>query len=295
MPAQVSMLAKARETSQRESVELSPTSLEEGSQDNDAITGNENGDTAQKKTRKRIRHFTSGDRAAHRVFERARREAFREKLIELAELLPTLKEADASRLSKHTVVHESIARHQEQMQQIDTLTRERDELQAEVARWRAQARVGSLGGLSDPAVSVSFSGSDADLSPAVSLSMPLSLPLTMPNAAQLPTVTATDLVLGPSSLELPLDELPQSLPDNGWSWDTPFDFQADVCETEAPLPWGGLDDADIGRLVVSSMVSRTDVHRETEDVIVVNTSGLDSGMIHSSEQDMRQMLWMVSS
>lgn len=43
--------------------------------------GNGDGATAQKKTRKRVRHFTSNDRAAHRVFERARREAFREKLI----------------------------------------------------------------------------------------------------------------------------------------------------------------------------------------------------------------------
>ncbi|CAK7234075.1 hypothetical protein SCUCBS95973_008811 [Sporothrix curviconia] len=289
MPAQVSMLAKARETSQRESVELSPTALDEGSHDNE---NGDAGDAAQKKTRKRVRHFTSGDRAAHRVFERARREAFREKLIELAELLPTLKDADASRLSKHTVVHESISRHQEQMQQIDMLTRERDELKAEMARWRAHMGIGAR-----DLLSVSLSESDADLSPPVSLSMPLSLPLTMPNAAQLPAPapapTPTDLAL-PSSLQLPLNELPSSLPEDSWPWDATFDLQPDVGDAEAPVPWAGLDDADIGRLVLSSMVPRTEGHREMEDVIVVNTSEqLTTGILDASERHMGQMLWMV--
>ncbi|KAL1908052.1 hypothetical protein Sste5344_006050 [Sporothrix stenoceras] len=127
-----------------EGMSLSPPGDANGNNSNSSnndTAGEVNGDggTAQKKTRKRVRHFTSNDRAAHRVFERARREAFREKLIELAELLPNLEDADASRLSKHMVVHESISRHHEQMRAIDALTRERDELRAEVTRWRAQA------------------------------------------------------------------------------------------------------------------------------------------------------------
>lgn len=39
------------------------------------------GEKTASSRRKRVRHFTSDDRAAHRVFERSRREAFREQLI----------------------------------------------------------------------------------------------------------------------------------------------------------------------------------------------------------------------
>ncbi|KAI0386776.1 hypothetical protein F5Y04DRAFT_71562 [Hypomontagnella monticulosa] len=95
--------------------------------------------------RKRVRNFTPDDRAAHRVFEKSRREAFREKLIELASFLPTLSETEPNRLSKHIVVHESIERHREQNQHIQELQRERDELLAEVNRWRAGASAGGSG------------------------------------------------------------------------------------------------------------------------------------------------------
>lgn len=99
------------------------------------------------KKKKRIRNFTPDDRAAHRVFEKSRREAFREKLIELASFLPTLSEMEPHRLSKHIVVHESIERHREQNRHIQELQRERDELLAEVNRWRADASTGGTGGV----------------------------------------------------------------------------------------------------------------------------------------------------
>ncbi|KAI1441920.1 hypothetical protein F5Y02DRAFT_274184 [Annulohypoxylon stygium] len=92
--------------------------------------------------RKRLRNFTPDDRAAHRVLEKSRREAFREKLIELASFLPTLSDMDPNRLSKHIVVHESIERHREQNRHIQELQRERDDLLAEVNRWRAGASTG---------------------------------------------------------------------------------------------------------------------------------------------------------
>lgn len=88
MPAQVSMLSLARQSSQlpegmSEGTALSPMDdANNNSNSNSSNNGNDTtGNAAQKKTRKRVRHFTSNDRAAHRVFERARREAFREKLI----------------------------------------------------------------------------------------------------------------------------------------------------------------------------------------------------------------------
>ncbi|KAI1372028.1 hypothetical protein F4677DRAFT_277760 [Hypoxylon crocopeplum] len=92
--------------------------------------------------RKRQRNFTPNDRAAHRVFEKLRREAFREQLIELASFLPTLSETEPNRLTKHIVVHESIERHREQNRHIQELQQERDELLAEVNRWRAGASTG---------------------------------------------------------------------------------------------------------------------------------------------------------
>ncbi|ERS95259.1 hypothetical protein HMPREF1624_08471 [Sporothrix schenckii ATCC 58251] len=136
MPAQLSILARARQRSQMTDDTALSNKSSKG-HDNDDKNGS--GTATQKKTRKRVRQFTSDDRAAHRIFERWWREAFREKLIELAEMLPSLAGADIDRLSKHTVVHESISRHHEQTRQIDTLTRERDELRDEVTRWRTQA------------------------------------------------------------------------------------------------------------------------------------------------------------
>ncbi|KAL1865418.1 hypothetical protein VTK73DRAFT_5262 [Phialemonium thermophilum] len=101
--------------------------------------------------KKRVRNFTADDRAAHAVFERSRREAFKERLTELARLLPALAGTDPSRLSKHVVLEESIARHKTQdtnrlaaIQHIQALTQERDELLLEVNEWRARCGGGFL-------------------------------------------------------------------------------------------------------------------------------------------------------
>jgi len=62
---------------------------------------------------------------------------------ELSGLLPTISETDPSRLSKHVVLETSIAHHRLQqsrcraaIQHIQALTRERDDLLAEVNEWR---------------------------------------------------------------------------------------------------------------------------------------------------------------
>ncbi|KAH6887013.1 hypothetical protein B0T10DRAFT_76705 [Thelonectria olida] len=94
---------------------------------------------SSKRVKKRVRKFTSDDRAAHRIFERSRREAFKEKLNELAGHLPALADSDPQRLSKHVVVEEGIARCQtlhrqclDALSDIRALIQERDELLAEV-------------------------------------------------------------------------------------------------------------------------------------------------------------------
>ncbi|OHE99297.1 hypothetical protein CORC01_05338 [Colletotrichum orchidophilum] len=100
----------------------------------------------KKSTKKRIRNFSADDRAAHRIFERGRREAFKERLTELAGQLPVLADTDPERLSKHVVVNQSIARHKllesrciDALRAIESLLRERDELLAEVNSWRRTA------------------------------------------------------------------------------------------------------------------------------------------------------------
>ncbi|KAH8680443.1 hypothetical protein BGZ61DRAFT_456702 [Ilyonectria robusta] len=92
-----------------------------------------------RKDKKRVRKFTSDDRAAHRIFEKNRREAFKEKLNELAGQIPGLAECDPQRLSKHVVVEESITRCQtlhrrclDALGDIRALIQERDELLLEV-------------------------------------------------------------------------------------------------------------------------------------------------------------------
>ncbi|KAI1135877.1 hypothetical protein F5Y05DRAFT_164348 [Hypoxylon sp. FL0543] len=140
MSSQTSMMAMAR-ASQNQHAE--PSNKGEKRADN---TSGEAGVQSVRR-RKRIRNFTPDDRAAHRVFEKSRREAFKGKLIELASFLPTLSEVEPNRLSKHIVVHESIERHREQNRHIEELQRERDELLAEVNRWRAGASTGGAGGV----------------------------------------------------------------------------------------------------------------------------------------------------
>ncbi|UQC88991.1 uncharacterized protein CLUP02_14518 [Colletotrichum lupini] len=104
----------------------------------------------KKSTKKRVRNFSADDRAAHRIFERGRREAFKERLTELAGQLPVLADTDPERLSKHVVVNESIARHKllenrcvDALRDIESLLRERDELLAEINVWRGNAGASS--------------------------------------------------------------------------------------------------------------------------------------------------------
>ncbi|KAF2465799.1 uncharacterized protein BDR25DRAFT_239013, partial [Lindgomyces ingoldianus] len=92
--------------------------------------------------KKRVRVWTPEDRAAHRVFEKSRREAFNDRLIDLAKQMPSL--ARTRRLNKHMIVEQSIARHitQRKMclsvaQEVRQILTERDELLAEVNRWRS--------------------------------------------------------------------------------------------------------------------------------------------------------------
>ncbi|KFY25239.1 hypothetical protein V491_01848 [Pseudogymnoascus sp. VKM F-3775] len=62
---------------------------------------------AKRKSKKRIRAFTSEDRASHRFIEKQRREALNQSFLELARLLPPL--AHARRLSKSLIINESIS------------------------------------------------------------------------------------------------------------------------------------------------------------------------------------------
>ncbi|KAL7815517.1 hypothetical protein V8C26DRAFT_125376 [Trichoderma gracile] len=96
--------------------------------------------------KKRIRNWTADDRAAHRVFERSRREAFKERLTLLAGLIPSLRLTDPNRLSKHVVIDQSVALHKAEQQQIaesldkiNRLVAERDHLLSELNTWRLNA------------------------------------------------------------------------------------------------------------------------------------------------------------
>ncbi|UKZ78816.1 hypothetical protein TrVFT333_006561 [Trichoderma virens FT-333] len=77
--------------------------------------------------KKRIRNWTADDRAAHRVFERSRREAFKERLT-------------------HVVIDQSVALHKaeqkeiaESLQRISRLVAERDDILSELNTWRLNA------------------------------------------------------------------------------------------------------------------------------------------------------------
>ncbi|PVI01709.1 hypothetical protein DM02DRAFT_654188 [Periconia macrospinosa] len=97
------------------------------------------GSTGNKK--KRVRKWTSEERAAHRIFEKSRREAFNDSMIDLARHIPSL--TGTRRLNKHMIVEHSVARHRAQRQlamsaleDMQALIAERDELLAEVNQWR---------------------------------------------------------------------------------------------------------------------------------------------------------------
>ncbi|KAJ5611776.1 hypothetical protein N7528_008881 [Penicillium herquei] len=114
----------------------------------------------QRTKKKRVRHWTAEDRAVHREFEKSRREAFSERLMniihgevthcfkELATLLPMLNEE--TRPSKHIIVDASIAHHKTQQTTCDQaastireLLSERDELLEEVDSLCALYRPGT--------------------------------------------------------------------------------------------------------------------------------------------------------
>lgn len=104
-----------------------------------------------KPPKKRVRNFTADDRAAHRIFEKKRRELFRERLNDLAKELPALAGKNPARLSKHDVIEESIKRHQfergaclDVIQAYRSMVQERNELLAEVNTWRATAAMPEL-------------------------------------------------------------------------------------------------------------------------------------------------------
>ncbi|CAI7649070.1 unnamed protein product [Penicillium pancosmium] len=90
-----------------------------------------------KAKKKRVRKWTAEDRAVHREFEKSRREAFSERLMELTDLLPMLRAEQ--RPSKHVIVDASISYHKTQEARyhqavcaIQDLLSERDELLREV-------------------------------------------------------------------------------------------------------------------------------------------------------------------
>ena len=78
-----------------------------------------------------MRTWTASDRAKHRVFEKGRREAFNERLMDLARLLPALSTAKESQLSKHVIVDESVKQHQAQAALIESLRIDVDRVLAE--------------------------------------------------------------------------------------------------------------------------------------------------------------------
>ncbi|KAL2025233.1 hypothetical protein VTO58DRAFT_103941 [Aureobasidium pullulans] len=93
--------------------------------------------------KKRIRVWTVEDRAKHRVLEKERREAFSDNLLALARRLPTLSDVKETKLSKHTIVEESLKHHETQQRRLDelqavieSLEAERDALVLEVREWR---------------------------------------------------------------------------------------------------------------------------------------------------------------
>nr|OQO06414.1 hypothetical protein B0A51_16152 [Rachicladosporium sp. CCFEE 5018] len=109
----------------------------------DGSPEDEQSPNSRQRSQKRQRQWSLEDRAKHRVLERERREAFNDRLMELATLLPNLEGVPESRLSKHVIVEESVKHHREQQRQLDEsvmrceqLQRERDALLADARSWR---------------------------------------------------------------------------------------------------------------------------------------------------------------
>ncbi|KAK6441637.1 hypothetical protein LTR95_002117 [Oleoguttula sp. CCFEE 5521] len=109
----------------------------------DGSPEDEQSPNSRQRSQKRQRQWSLEDRAKHRVLERERREAFNDRLMELATLLPDLEGVPESRLSKHVIVEESVKHHREQQRLLDEsvkrceqLQRERDALLADARSWR---------------------------------------------------------------------------------------------------------------------------------------------------------------
>ncbi|KAM0720680.1 hypothetical protein Q7P37_004817 [Cladosporium fusiforme] len=103
----------------------------------------DNGSVRSGHHKKRVRVWTEDDRAKHRVFEKSRREAFSDSLLSLARFLPSLATVKESKLSKHTIVDESLKYHElqnekldELQKSIDVLKAEKESLLVELSQWR---------------------------------------------------------------------------------------------------------------------------------------------------------------
>ncbi|CAL5873299.1 uncharacterized protein PFLUO_LOCUS7570 [Penicillium psychrofluorescens] len=125
-----------------------------------------------KAKKKRVRNWTAEDRAVHWEFEKSRREAFSERLLELVRLIPMLKEEN--RPSKHIIVDASISYHKTQQNRcahateaINMLIAERDGLLQEVNALRALYQPGACEPRQatplDPTVQDMLTGNDQEL------------------------------------------------------------------------------------------------------------------------------------
>lgn len=97
-----------------------------------------------KRQRKRKRNFTNADRVVHSVIEKQRREAFNERLQDLADLIPELQELPTSQLFKTVVVNASATYHQRQSNHLETCLNEIEALQRRCAN--LQQTVSTLSG-----------------------------------------------------------------------------------------------------------------------------------------------------
>ncbi|PMD56073.1 uncharacterized protein K444DRAFT_536508, partial [Hyaloscypha bicolor E] len=97
----------------------------------------------KRRGKKRIRAFTTDERASHRVIEKQRREALNESFLDLARLIPAL--APVRRLSKSLIVHEGIQHLRAQRatclaaaSEVQAILAENIQLIVEVNSWREQ-------------------------------------------------------------------------------------------------------------------------------------------------------------
>lgn len=167
----------------------SPETLEENARNEEAAR------------KKRIRHWTPDDRAAHRLFERSRREAFKDRLTNLAAEIPALRGTDPKRLSKHVVLDESLALHRRQRERLRQVNKERESLLEEVNRWRLGAGLE----IRQPSLQVAQTESpgpseEETQTLPVPQDIPWDMPMAMPNEQNIPNGIDLDgLDVGPLS------------------------------------------------------------------------------------------------